>query len=169
MNAAVETGSIPAEPDWRPLPRAARTVFLIGDGLGIGVPALVAAFPLWIVFGQRPWMLAVALALLAAAVSLGLWNGARRWRSTLWALGADGLRIRRGLWWRSETLVPRSRVQHLDLERGPLERRFGLASLVIHTAGTRLSAVRLPCLEEPQATALRDRLVRDSSDDDDAV
>jgi membrane protein YdbS with pleckstrin-like domain len=60
-------------------------------------------------------------------------------------------------------------VQHLDIERGPIERRFGLATLVVHTAGTRLNAVRQPGFDEAAATRLRDALVPQEREHDDAV
>ena len=53
--------------------------------------------------------------------------------------------------WQLETRIPISRVQHLDLRRGPLERRAGLATLIVHTAGTRLSAVTVNGLDEADA------------------
>ena len=66
-------------------------------------------------------------------------------------------------------LVPRSRVQHLDIERGPIERRFGLATLVVHTAGTRLHALRQPGLLAADALALRDALLPEADRDDDTL
>jgi membrane protein YdbS with pleckstrin-like domain len=69
--------------------------------------------------------------------------------------------------WRHETQVPISRVQHLDLKRGPLERYFKLATLVIHTAGTRHSAVSVAGLDAVDAEHLRDTLGRQLDDDDD--
>ncbi len=68
------------------------------------------------------------------------WGG-KRHATPRWRLDDDGLAVRRGRLWRSETRVPASRVQHLDLKHGPLERRRALATLVVHTAGTRNSAV----------------------------
>ena len=63
----------------------------------------------------------------------------------------------------------KSRVQHIDLQRGPVERRFGLSTLVIHTAGTRHNAVSTSGLDADDAEALRDHLARwIERDDDDA-
>ena len=97
---------------------------------------------------------------------LGGLVGVVRHRRIGWKLDADGFAIRRGGLWRVETLVPVSRVQHLDLERGPLERRLGLATLVVHTDGTRLAAVRLPLLALEDAEALRAHLARQVESDD---
>ena len=51
-------------------------------------------------------------------------------------------------------------MQHLDVKHGPLARRFGLATLVLHTAGTRDSAVSVPGLDADDAAHLREVLGR---------
>ena len=63
--------------------------------------------------------------------------------------------------------VPRSRVQHTDVSQGPVERRFGLGTLVIYTAGTDHAKVDLAGLEHGVALRLRDHLL--PSGDTDAV
>ncbi|MFY8133590.1 MAG: PH domain-containing protein, partial [Aquimonas sp.] len=88
------------------------------------------------------------------------------YRRTRYALDAEGLLIQRGVIWQSETRVPRSRVQHTDLNRGPIDRWLGLAELRVHTAGTRLAAVSLGGLCEDEARRLRNDLL---GEDDDAV
>ena len=68
----------------------------------------------------------IGLALVAVAAAIGAWLGARL-RHQRWKLDAEGLWLRQGRVWSKETRVPISRVQHIDLKHGPLERRFGLA------------------------------------------
>ena len=70
------------------------------------------------------------------------------------------MEIHRGIWWRSEIRVLRSRVQHTDLQRGPLDRRLGLADLDLHTAGSKNATVKLPGLDVDRAIALRDALLQ---------
>jgi len=106
------------------------------------------------------------LALLGAGV--GAWMGLKHYRSTFWRLDEDGLAVRRGRLWQRETRVPATRVQHLDLKRGPLQRQRHLATLVVHTAGTRHSAVTVPHLDADDAERLRDLLARQIDADDDA-
>lgn len=65
------------------------------------------------------------------------------------------LRIVRGWLFHTDTLVPLVRVQHLDVARGPLDKAFGTASLVVHTAGTHNSIVTLPGLAPETAEAMR--------------
>ena len=108
--------------------------------------------------------LALWIVVVAGALIAGWALGNLRYARTGFALDDAGLRIRRGLWWRSETLVPRSRVQHTDINHGPLDRRLGLATLRVYTAGTRLASVALDGLPEARAIALRDALVAKDRD-----
>ena len=71
-------------------------------------------------------------------------------------MSEDELHVQRGLWTRERTVVPFGRVQHIDVTQGPLERRFGIGTLILHTAGTRGSAVQLPGLAFEQAGQMRD-------------
>lgn len=74
-------------------------------------------------------------------------------------LDDDGIEIRRGVFWRRIIDVPRSRVQHTDVSQGPFERRHGLGTLIIHTAGVSHAQVALPGLEHARALAIRDFLL----------
>ncbi len=164
--AAPGTHATTDEAGWQALPVRARTLLVAGTALGFGLSAAVGVAAL--LLGTQPALLGWALPLaVVLAAGLGAWRGARRWRHTRWRLDADGFGLRRGRMWQSDTRVPGSRVQHLDIRRGPLERRFGLATLVIHTAGTRNSEVALSGLDAGDAARLRDRLARQAGDDDD--
>jgi uncharacterized protein len=78
------------------------------------------------------------------------------WR---FALREEHLFLRRGLLFRTTSIVPYSRIQHVDTRHGPLDRWLGLASLVVFTAGTRGAIITVPALEAAEAETLRDRLV----------
>ena len=98
----------------------------------------------------------------------GCWLAVRQYQRTAWRLDDKGLSVRRGRLWWSETRVPATRVQHLDIQRGPLQRRRGVSSLVVHTAGSAASAVTVPHMDAGDAEYLRERLSRRIEDDDDA-
>lgn len=160
---------------WQGLPEAAAQLAMAGGliwGLVVGVAlGMFLVFPLRTLHGELSfWQSAGALAgAVALACMLGTWLGYRRWKFSAWKLDATGLHVRRGRWWQREVLVPRSRVQHLDIERGPIERHFGLATLVVHTAGIRTHAVRQPGFADADAVALRDALVPASARHDDVL
>ena len=80
----------------------------------------------------------------------------RHWR---YRVSADGIEIWSGVIFRQAVSVPRSRVQHIDVSQGPIERSYGLATLSIHTAGTVHSKVDLPGLDHGVALTVRDALL----------
>jgi hypothetical protein len=99
---------------------------------------------------------------LAALVFVGfsvLWPGLsyRFWR---WQVEADRVLIVKGVLWRSRSLIPRVRIQHVDTRSSPLQRWLGLNSLVIYTAGTRGADAEIPGLAADDAERLREELAR---------
>ncbi|MEO5630176.1 MAG: PH domain-containing protein, partial [Thermomonas sp.] len=86
-----------------------------------------------------------------------------------WKLDAEGLWLRQGRLWFRETRVPASRVQHVDIKHGPLERRFKLATLVVHTAAAQLSGITVRGLDQADAQRLRDALARQLDEAGDAL
>lgn len=84
-----------------------------------------------------------------------------RWR---YAYVGDLLLLRYGILFVEERAVPVKRMQHVDLVRGPLERLFGLATLVVFTAGNEGSAFRVPGLGAVDAQELRDRILEARGD-----
>ncbi|GAB2503651.1 PH domain-containing protein [Lysobacter humi (ex Lee et al. 2017)] len=154
----------PAAP-WQPLPQRARLPIVLGLLPAFVLPLTVAPTVLAVASDRMSPLVAGALGLLAGIV-IAAWRGLREYRCIAWRLDAEGLAVRRGALWQRETRVPASRVQHLDLKRGPLQRRRRLSTLVVHTAGTRAATVALPHLDEAEAERLRDALSRRADDVD---
>ena len=90
-----------------------------------------------------------------------------RYRHTSYRVDGQGLRIKSGVIWRSVVSVPRSRVQHTDVSQGPIDRGLGLATLIVHTAGTQHASITLHGLSRANASAIRDYLI--DTDEQDAV
>ena len=82
----------------------------------------------------------------------------RRYRRLGYALHPNLLQVVRGWLFHTDTIVPLVRVQHIDVTRGPLDKAFGTASLVVHTAGTHNSIVVLPGLAPDKASDIRDEI-----------
>ena len=127
----------------------------------IGVVALVGgSLLLWII--PFPWKLIVPLVWLClgglSALNVVWWP---RWEHNSWSyrVGEKVLELRYGVVWHVAVAIPLSRLQHVDLHCGPLERNWGLASLQIHTAGTRDASHRVPGLDVVIASTLRDQLI----------
>jgi membrane protein YdbS with pleckstrin-like domain len=103
--------------------------------------------------------------LLLLRVVLLFWYPVRSYKS--WGYRIDGkvLETKRGIWFRIHQLLPLSRLQHVDLHSGPIERSFGLASLLLHTAGTQHASIVVPGLDAREAARMRDELVAIGGDD----
>lgn len=80
----------------------------------------------------------------------------RRYATRGYSLAEERLRVVRGVLFHSDTVVPFGRVQHIDVNQGPLERGFGLATLTVHTAGSHNASVSLPGLAHEDALAMRE-------------
>lgn len=130
----------------------------------IALGSLVTLAVFFLVADDLPaWVMALC-ALLWALVTLVLAWSSHRWpeiehRHTTYRVDERGIEIRRGVLWRRAIHVPRSRVQHTDVSQGPIERGFGLGTLVIYTAGTDHARVDLPGLEHGTALRIRDYLL----------
>jgi membrane protein YdbS with pleckstrin-like domain len=82
----------------------------------------------------------------------------RRYQARGYQFSSDRLRVVRGVLWHSDIVVPFSRVQHIDVLQGPLDRFFGIATLSLHTAGNFNSAVPLPGLDKALADQMREEI-----------
>lgn len=159
---------------WQRLPRRAFGVFVVASLVSSLIPGGILSLVLRRLFIHYHHGHYVPTAIVAGWVLIvlgALWIAFRRYRYTFWRLDSDGFAVRRGRLWLWETQVPASRVQHLDIKRGPLERMQRLASLVLHTAGTRLGGVHVSGLDERVAERLREHFSREierqAADDDD--
>jgi hypothetical protein len=124
-----------------------------------------------LVSDDAPGWLRLALPALWLPFTAGVALLSYRWppvahRHARYRIDEQLIEIQRGVVWRISIAVPRSRVQHLDVSQGPIQRRYGLGVLSIYTAGTEHSMVTLDGLAYETAQHLRDLLLpRDSAVD----
>lgn len=114
-----------------------------------------------------PWLVIAGWCALAAILLMGahIWP-AIVYRNIVWRLGTTGIEIHRGVLWQHRLAIPLSRVQHVDVAQGPIQRMFDLGTITIHTAGTKNASVELSGLEHAEAMGIRDELIaqRESRD-----
>jgi len=122
------------------------------------LPAIIAALVLESAAILPPAVIITPVTLIALAAILRL--PMRRHFARGYAMSADRLRVVRGIWFRSDTVVPFGRVQHIDVNQGPIERFYGIATLTLHTAGTHNASVNLPGLEHGLAMQMREEIRR---------
>ncbi len=81
-----------------------------------------------------------------------------RFNARGYQISRDRLRVVRGILWHSDTVVPFGRVQHIDVDQGPIERALDIATLTLHTAGNHNSSVQLPGLGHELAVEMREEI-----------
>lgn len=141
-------GFEPVEPGYKNVLRARLLVFWI--------PIVIGALILNRAIGETAFAgLPAVLAPLFALSSISL-APQRIYRRLGYRVGDRLLQVVRGWLFHTDTVVPFVRVQHLDVTRGPLDKLFGTAALVIHTAGTHNSIVTVPGLAPARAAEIRD-------------
>lgn len=111
------------------------------------------------------WIVLVWIILLGIFFLVLSWYLKHWYLKYSYLLNDDCLAIRRGVFWRHQIAVPVSRVQHVDVNSGPLDRRYGLAKLVVNTAGTHYAQTSLPGLTVDVAHRLRDQLLASQEGD----
>ena len=146
------------EPRERLDPRA-RIVWALNELIGgvvTGGAVLVVLLGAWRLFHFHwGWVAGITVAIVLRAV-VWAWAGpALQYRQWRFEIRDDEVDLLHGLVVRTRQIVPMSRIQHVDTTSGPLQRRFGLASVVFYTAA---GAMSIPALSAARAAAVRDQI-----------
>jgi membrane protein YdbS with pleckstrin-like domain len=78
-----------------------------------------------------------------------------RWRTWRYEVRDEEIDLLRGAVVVRRTLIPMTRVQHVDTQRTPLSDLFELRSVTVHTAA---GSHAIPALRPGDAAAIRDRI-----------
>jgi len=142
--------------DWQPVsPALARMRHTV---LAVGTVVLVAALVvLLVLLGAPAWLPVLAVVVVLAAAVWGWVLVARNARWWGYAEHDDDLYIKHGAMFRALVVVPYGRMQYVDVQAGPLEQAYKIATVHLHTASPGTSA-RIPGLPADEAARLRDRL-----------
>jgi uncharacterized protein len=140
---------------WRTPDRALLRLRRVLAVLLLGVPGAVAVVLLAVLRGPVPAL--AGLLLLLALLGQVLVAVERRFAAWAYAERDDDLLVRRGVLLRRTSVVPYGRMQYVDVTAGPLDRRYGLSTVTLHTAAA-ASDASIPGLRTEEAVRLRDRL-----------
>lgn len=102
----------------------------------ISVPLIVGSIVL--AYAENRWFLlaTAALAVLITALSMIAILAIHLRYDTMWYVFSDrSMRLRRGIWVIRESTITFENVQNVKVMQGPLQRWFGIADVVVETAG----------------------------------
>jgi len=114
--------------------------------LGTLIPALIVPGT-WIFYVAIP--VALFTLLTFATIPIG-------YKKRSYALRQRDITYKKGWIFNSIVTIPFNRIQHTEISRGPLERKFDLSTLKIYTAGGSTSDLSIPGLEKEEAKQLKD-------------
>lgn len=125
--------------------------------LAVGVVVIALATSATPLLRVSWWLLLPVLAVLVLAVLAVVllptwWYRVRRWEIT-----ETAVYIRTGYFWQEWRVAPMSRIQTVDTVRGPLQRRFGLATVTVTTASAK-GALKIEGLDAELAAELAEQL-----------
>lgn len=141
--------------DWQPVSLkliTTRTITL----LAWLVPLLIAAGAAAVLLSPWFWIPAAWFLVL---IVWGLWLIRRQVTAMSYVELSEDLVIRKGRLFRQVSSIPFGRLQYVDLQSGPLERKYGMATLQIFTASPSTSAT-IPGLLIETAEEMRERLMQ---------
>ena len=88
-------------------------------------------------------------------VSLLTWYAWKTASVIRYAVRNHDVIVRTGIFWQKETIQPIVRIQHVEQTQGPLDKRFGLYTLKLFSAGTGHVTFQIPGLEAGTAARLK--------------
>lgn len=143
----------PSDVEFLPISMSLIPVRVISALIGFA-PFFIGA--LFLVLKVSEWFW-IAVGVLALLTLWTLWLIPRQVRAMGYALAEDEFLIRKGIMFRSLTLIPFGRIQYVEVSEGPIARAFGIAEVKLHTASAETSGTLngVPSLE---AARLRDML-----------
>ncbi len=140
-----------------PLERRVLLLWRIRAGASVGLAALVVGAIVGV--AVTVWAgVAATVVVLGVMGGAAWWWTALVWRAWRFEIGAHALHLRHGVVTRRASTIPFHRVQHIDLEAGPLERRLRLTTLILRTASAS-SDSQVPGIDAEDAVALRARIL----------
>ena len=142
--------------EWRRLSPKYRSMRILTSLIVTPVLFTIPALIVGVASGEW-WVAGLIWAVAAVIVIIRLVFVPRNWRSWGYVEREDDLYITHGVMFRNLIAVPYGRMQLVEVESGPLERAYGLASVTLKTANPETGA-RIPGLTPEEATRLRDRL-----------
>ncbi len=126
--------------DYTPLSEKAKPVLFITAAVQAILFAAVPVGVLWLALYDnavltKPLCIGVTFCIAVLAVVWAVAAPVIRFRRYRYKLASDRIEIREGIFYIRRTVVPIDRIHQIDIVRGPLDSRFGLAKVTVTTAG----------------------------------
>ena len=107
---------------------------------------------------DRFWFLGILVAMYGVlVVGAAVLVPRIRYRHTYYVVSSDQVLIQRGAFWIKRVVVPYARIQNIDTQHGPFDRKLGLINVKLHTAA---SPITIHNISTETGEAIRDEMMR---------
>jgi len=140
------------DPKYKQQRQVQSTLVLLGVAIPltfITIAATIPALPATIIWSQ--WLLVLIVLFVWPVIAFPKRGYVVRDKDIL---------FRKGVVWRAVTAVPFNRIQHVETSNTPLDRRYGLATLQLFTAGGSSGDLKIDGLATSVAEQLRIYILR---------
>ena len=166
LNPTVEVEQLPNadEVERNPLSR----IYLKLQFIGLAITMVILLLPVIGIYMSDAPELATTIYLIVwgAILVLRLIIIPLGFKKKSYSLRDKDITYRSGLLWHSVTTIPFQRIQHAEVNRGPLEQLFGLASLKVYTAGGGSTDLQVSGLLPENADQMKDFILKRISGND---
>lgn len=123
--------------------------------LVVFIPLLVGVGVLFFTMKEEPWLWKVALAAWIFLLLLSLFLAYKGYFVKGYVLREHDITYKKGWLFHSQITVPFNRIQHTEINHGPIDRLFELCELEIFTAGGNSSDLNINGLDPQDAAKLK--------------
>ena len=165
-NTQIDIGSLPSisQLDYQGLDKNFLTAELLGLSLFWIFPFTGAV--LFSVFNEidwPTWLNYVPFALLFILIIISYVWTIKGFKKKEYALRERDVVYKSGLVWKRTTVLPFNRIQHAEVEQGPLQRLFQLSQLKVYTAGGSSSDLTISGISLEVAQSMKEFILRKTS------
>ena len=158
LNAAVDVQALPRVESLtlKPVQREYLKVLRIEWMITTVALLAIAAALIWLIPSMTAsygWIIVAAAALVI--IVMYRWLLEKNFPFLAYAVREKDVVSQRGWLTRTTKVAPYNRIQNCSVQSGPLERKYGLASLTIFTAGSDQADMKLVGLQQEEAEQLR--------------
>ncbi|MGB3330215.1 MAG: PH domain-containing protein [Thermomicrobiales bacterium] len=146
-------------PPGKRLDPKARRLWILNNLIGVVLLVAIASAIMVALYRWRDvgpgWAVGIPLAVAVVGSLLAWGDAVVRYRVWRYEIRADEVDLQHGLITQRRQLVPMARIQHVDTRQGPLERRYGLATVLFYTAA---GGMEIPALSVEHAAEVRNQI-----------
>lgn len=120
----------------------------------------IIGLPIFLVFildGFSVLLIGICLVSVFLPVGLALacsaWYFSKLYDSYTFLIRDDAIEINAGVWFKRTIVIPYEKVQSVTYSQGPVEKRFGIARVIISTFGFTYGFQAIPGIEDPKLLA----------------